>query len=253
MTTKFGFCKVSISPLRAENRDAAEMVSQLLFGEIVQIEEISLPWMKITTLTDHYVGFVDIKHIEQISEKEVKRWLDGLTYQKEVIRNIETPWGTQQIFKGSCISIDHSANFNIGPFSFSFNDKTQTITANNPFSAAAAYLNTPYLWGGKSPFGIDCSGLTQVVFRFFDRNLPRDASQQVENGTDITFEEIETGDLAFFSNKNGKIIHVGILNENKEIIHASGWVRKDTLSKEGIIHSETKNLTHSLTCVKRIL
>jgi cell wall-associated NlpC family hydrolase len=75
----------------------------------------------------------------------------------------------------------------------------------------------------------------------------------VENGTDITFEEIETGDLAFFSNKNGKIIHVGILNENKEIIHASGWVRKDMLTKEGIIHSETKNLTHSLTCVKRIL
>lgn len=253
MAEKFGFCKVSISPLRANNSDAAEMVSQLLFGEIVQVEDIQLPWMKITTLTDHYQGYVDVKHIELISEKEVKRWLDGLTYQKENVRSIATPWGNQSICKGSCLPIENIGSFNIGAFSFSFNDERLVNTLENPFSCAQDYLNTPYLWGGKSPYGIDCSGLTQVIFRFFDRNLPRDASQQVECGTDIEFEAIETGDLAFFSNKNGKIIHVGILNNEKEIIHASGWVRKDTLTKEGIIHSETKNLTHSLTCVKRIL
>ncbi|MBP6089869.1 MAG: C40 family peptidase [Crocinitomicaceae bacterium] len=253
MAEKFGFCKVSISPLRAENSDSSEMVSQLLFGEIVQVEDIHLPWMKITTFTDHYQGYVDVKHIELISEKEVKRWLDGLTYQKENVRSISTPWGNQIVFKGSCLPAEKNNPFNIGAYSFSFNDESLTNTLENPYSCAQDYLNTPYLWGGKSPFGIDCSGLTQVIFRFFDRNLPRDASQQVECGTDIEFEDIETGDLAFFSNKNGKIIHVGILNSQKEIIHASGWVRKDSLTKEGIIHSETKNLTHSLTCVKRIL
>ena len=108
------------------------------------------------------------------------------------------------------------------------------------------------MWGGKSPFGIDCSGLTQTVYRIFDYNLPRDASDQFEHGTEIQFDHIEAGDLAFFENKTGKITHVGILDGIGKIIHASGHVRTDSITKQGIIHSITGDLTHKLTKIKRL-
>ncbi len=249
MSKKYAFCKVSISPLRKENSDASEMISQLLFGEIIEILEINNNWTKIITCFDNYEAWTDTKHLISLSEKEVSRFLDGFTIETELIRDIETPWGKQIITRGAFVPIDTSLNFNIGLHNFTFLEEKQEISYSLE-SFAKSYLNSPYLWGGKSPFGIDCSGFTQQVFRYFNKKIPRDAYQQAEHGLEIDFDYKLIGDLAFFSNTSGKITHVGIILNDSLIIHASGQVKIDRLKKDGIYSGENK--THDLCLIKRL-
>ena len=251
MSLKYAYCKVSISPVRAENKDQSEIVTQLLFGEVFQIEEIDGSWCKILTFYDNYPGWIDIKHFKPLTEKEFNRWMDGVSYEKSIYRNLNTPWGKQRIVKGSFIPFTDDLPFKIGTDEFYLEEAFDKKSSDSIYELAVEYLNTPYLWGGKTPFGIDCSGLTQSVFRFFGINLPRDASQQVEHGLEIEFVEHQSGDVAFFHNKDGKITHVGILNGQYGIIHASGCVRIDIITEVGIVNSESKELTHQLNCIKR--
>ena len=119
---------------------------------------------------------------------------------------------------------------------------------------AYMYLNTPYLWGGRSPMGIDCSGFTQMVYKINGISLKRDASQQAQEGETLSFiEESEAGDLAFFDDKEGKITHVGLLLEKNHIIHAHGAVRIDQIDQTGIFNSETKTHSHKLRMIKKII
>jgi len=249
---KFAYCSVSVSPVRAEDRDASEIVTQLLFGEIVTIEEIKAPWSKVVTFADSYPGYVDVKHLRFLTDKEVKRWMDGSGIQSALLQKIDTPWGQQLTYRGSYISAGQDGNFHIGNDTFHISERIEEIYFHSPSDAARHYLNTPYLWGGKSPFGIDCSGLMQQIFRFFNINLPRDASQQAECGAVLDFQDRSENDLAFFINQQGKVIHVGIVCEDGGIIHASGCVRKDSLTPEGIVHSENQSITHKLSEIRRM-
>ena len=118
--------------------------------------------------------------------------------------------------------------------------------------AALSLLGSPYQWGGRTVAGIDCSGLSQLAARLTGKMLPRDASEQVHCGDLIAWELRETDDLAFFENNDGLITHVGILVTRDSIVHASGEVRIDLLTQEGIVHAEIGGLTHRLHSIKRL-
>lgn len=251
MEGQLAFCKVNISPVRSLNSDTAEIVTQLLFGEVFQILEFQKSWCKIVIYKDNYEGWIDVKHTAVLTPKETKRWLDTQALESNLLRQIQTPWGKQWISRGSFVGSSNQ-EFNIGNNQFSFIDQGENLVFHSISELAIEYLNTPYLWGGKSPFGIDCSGFTQIVYRFFAINLPRDAYQQAELGLTIEFDEKLPGDLAFFSNENGKIIHVGIVLENNQIIHASGQVRIDTITASGILIEAKKEITHTLFAIKRV-
>lgn len=246
--SKFAFCKVSISPIRADKRDSSEMISQLLFGEPIEILGFEYPWVKIQSFVDGYMGFVDHKQIIPISEKELKQWINEMVRESLPESIIETPWGNQRISSASYVS--EEIVFNIGKSKFKRTSKYGSINL-NIFEFSKVYLNSPYLWGGKSIYGIDCSGLTQSVFGVFGIKLPRDAYQQEEVGTFVSFEERQVGDLAFFGNQEGKIIHVGIIGHNNQIIHASGFVKIDEIQKDGIYSLNDNSKTHNLHSIKR--
>ncbi len=250
MSDNIAFCKVNIAPLRREAKDSSEMVSQLLFGELLEILAIKKPWARIKSLEDNYEGFVDVKQIENISEIEAEQWKSNRKILQEEIIKIREGSYEISITRGAFIGKE--PKFNIGYLPFELLTELKTNFENSPFQQAFKYLGVPYLWGGRSAFGIDCSALMQVCFAMTNIKLPRDAYQQAEIGNNLDYGNIQQNDLAYFHNDHGKIIHVGILDNDLSIIHASGMVRKDILTKEGIFNSETKILTHKLSFIKRL-
>lgn len=249
--SEFAYCKVSVAPIRADHADQSEIVTQLLFGEPVEVIGEHEQWRQIRTWFDQYEGWVDSKQLIRLREKELKRWLDGISVERSLTRKIGAGYGDMWITRGAFVPADGSLDFFIGNNSYTL-DNVAELSFRSVTEYARSYLNAPYLWGGKTPFGIDCSGLTQMVFRAFDINLPRDASQQVHSGADVDFPDRQAGDLAFFINAKGNIHHVGILLDAGSIIHASGYVRIDAFAEEGIFRQPENELSHRLHCIKRM-
>ena len=243
------FCFVSTAPIRKEASDASEMVSQLLFGEAIEVIEHGQPWIKIRTILDGYEGYVDIKQVLPLTDKEFRRWMDAFSYQKEEILQLKTPFGSIYSSKGSFIGEELS--FQVGDVTFK-HLTNPSVVKKTIWDDALEYLNAPYLWGGKSIWGIDCSGFVQAVFRIHGFNLPRDAYEQAEIGSDISFEDCQENDLAYFSNASGKIIHVGIIGKQHQIMHASGRIRIDELKEPGIWSEEYEKFSHTLAHIKRL-
>ena len=163
---------------------------------------------------------------------------------------------SQPILIGSTLPSFDKKIFKLGEKEIKFQGLTTKGLKNKNLliEYAMLYLNAPYLWGGRSPFGIDCSGLTQMTYRLQGTEIPRDAQQQAELGKTLSFiEESQPGDLAFFDNSEGKIIHVGLILENNYIIHASGKVRIDRLDQQGIYNNEIRSHTHKLRLIKSII
>jgi gamma-D-glutamyl-L-lysine dipeptidyl-peptidase len=245
------FCKVSIAPVRAEASDRSEIVTQLLFGELVEITQVADNWLKIQSFMDGYEGWIDSKQIQDLREKEFSRWMDGLVVEHSEFRLVDGPEGKQLLPKGFFRPSDSEETFSIGKSTYRFLNE-EDVFPSSLIDFALSYLNAPYLWGGKTPFGIDCSGFMQQIHRVFNYQLPRDASQQAEIGQEIDFEDREAGDLAFFISDSGTIHHVGLLLNKDEIIHAHGYVRIDDFSSRGITRKIDEVHSHKLHSIKRL-
>ena len=247
----YGICNLSLVPLRLEASDKSELVSQLLYGDHFKLLEKRKNWSKIRLSYDDYEGYVDNKQFLEISEKEYQH-LDSPNpkFSADLVEFVQDK-------KGQLLPILLGSSLNgLGMLGHKYegNSISEIFPKTKLIETASMYLNTPYLWGGKSPFGIDCSGFTQMVYKINGYELKRDASQQAAQGEVLSFiEESEPGDLAFFDNSEGEIIHVGIILKNNYIIHAHGCVRIDRLDQSGIYNTEQNRHTHRLRVIKKII
>jgi cell wall-associated NlpC family hydrolase len=256
----FGVCCLSVIPVRADVSGKSEMVSQLLFGETFSIRTQSKGWANILTDHDNYEGWIDEKQFIPLNSDEHSQILSSKKYYSADLVHVlnQKNTGTLNILPGSILYNLPSAEFALGNETFSFDGKVINAdiqpSSERMITNAFYFLNSPYLWGGRTPFGIDCSGFVQIVARLSGISLPRDTREQAEEGEMINLiSEAKPGDLAFFDNADGHIIHVGILLENAQIIHASGKVRIDTIDHQGIFNEESKKYSHQLRVIKRIM
>lgn len=257
---EYGVCRLSVVPVRAETSDKSEQVTQLLFGDHYEIVDAvdDRKWLKVKINFDSYEGWIDGKQHHPIS-KEYFEYLNQAEFKitTDFTSSILYNKSRQIILMGSMIPISSSELFKMEE-QFAFIGEAKNLGQKREFefvrNIAIKFLNCPYTWGGKSTFGIDCSGFTQMVFKICGYRLLRDSTQQALQGKPVnTHADGKPGDLAFFKNKDGKIHHVGILLEEGKVIHASGKVRVDPLTEEGILNTETKVQTHQFSHLRRVL
>jgi hypothetical protein len=244
-----GICNLSNIPLRLEADNRSEIVSQLLFGETYTVTDQTDEWIKIITHDDQYSGWISMKQHEPIQSNPQTNTVSCVF--PYVIAT--SGKGKVMIPAGSCLPDLSGNEFKINETSYTLNDQNIIYTIEDLGNIALQYKNVPYLWGGRSPFGIDCSGFVQTVYKQIGIQLKRDASQQAEQGERVSFlEESKCGDLAFFDNDEGKIVHVGLMLDKQTIIHASGRVRVDSIDNFGIMNMEENHYSHKLRIIKRI-
>jgi cell wall-associated NlpC family hydrolase len=252
---QYGISTLAIIPLRAEAGERSEMVSQLLFGETYQIMEWQEKWVKILTAFDNYEGWISRVQVSLINDEDyltLQETPPTLTTQPLTIANKQTDNSLLYLPAGSSLPFYENGSSWIGNEVFGVNDVGEAEKF--IIATAKTYLNTPYLWGGRTHFGIDCSGFAQTVFKQHSIRIRRDASQQAEQGTVVDFlHSAQAGDLAFFDNTEGRIVHVGIMLDNEHIIHASGRVKIERIDDQGIYSDELKKHTHNLRIIKRYL
>ena len=256
---QFGISEISVIPVRKEASERSEMVTQVLFGELFSIVEHQNNWSYIQLINDKYEGWISKEYITYIDNKNAK------------ILQSQKPF----IISDFMANIQNCANKQITQISFGaelhqFNPNQKTFTiGNNKYillsdmeinniksieKATNLFLNAPYLWGGKNPLGIDCSGFTQLIYKAFGHSIPRDAKDQVTLGTTVSFiSDTKAGDLAFFDNEMGNITHVGIILDRGQIIHSSLKVRIDKIDQQGIFNADLNKYTHNLRTIKRLL
>lgn len=256
----FAFCHLSVVPLRKSASHKSEQLSQLLFGETVEIlEKKGLQWSKVRCTWDNCIGWVMTKQLTPITTSESKLFETKYAYCLNLFQPLMNDSHAMPIAIGSRLPDFDGIRFNFNGSTYRYSGQAVFPENLKPIAAkvikiSKRYLNSPYQWGGRSPLGIDASGLTQMVFKLVGVNLSRTPEQQVHQGELIDFnEQALPGDLAFFENKAGNISHVGILLPDGKIIHAAEQVRIDKLDHYGIFNEDEHKYTHRLRVIKRNL
>ncbi len=259
MNQEFAVCNLSLVPLRAEASDKAEMSSQLVFGDHFEILDRTEKWLRIRTGYDEYEGWVDHKQCLPVTKETYLKLHDLNTVMgTRVSHEVETASReVLHLVAGSNLPDLDEEGFQFENTRYSYAGQVvkpdASRFAEDIETTALFYLNAPYLWGGRSVFGIDCSGFCQMVYRQFGIRLKRDAWQQAGQGRVVDFlGEVQPGDLAFFDNEEGRITHVGLMLSPEKIIHASGRVKIEAIDNQGIYSTELQRYTHKLRIIKRL-
>ncbi|MET0634591.1 MAG: C40 family peptidase [Chitinophagaceae bacterium] len=251
---EYAFVSVAAAAVRNKARHSGELTNQLLFGEPVKIiREKKKNWVKVRSLHDGHEGWVTSNHLLEADEYQVAAthpYKTGSLFTRVMLDN-----EPMIIPFGSTLPAYEAGNGKLGDTPYTVEDPGIVLSSENLLSSieeiSRAWLNVPYLWGGKTAMGIDCSGLVQVLYKIAGQLLPRDAWQQAQEGSMVgKYRDSQPADLAFFDDKD-EIVHVGILLGNDRIIHAAGTVRIDHVDKKGVISSLSGKRTHSLRVIKR--
>jgi cell wall-associated NlpC family hydrolase len=248
-------CENVFVPLRSGPSHKTEMLSQVLFGEKYSVIDKAGTWLKIETAFDDYMGWIDMDHIQHspVEDSSSGHVLNKalLCFKKDKTRivleagcEIFNPDFDRKIFFAGEDQFTTTEDFT----------NSYISTCESLGDTALKYINSPYIWGGRIPSAIDCSGLTQLVYKIHGIPIPRDSWKQAEAGYNIDFiDQAEPGDLVFFDNARGKISHVGMILSKGLVIHASGRVRIDSIDHQGIFKPEINGYSHRLRTIRRII
>lgn len=283
-----GCCTLPLVPMRLEPSERSEMVSQMLFGELFEVLQEKNSWSRIRNFSDDYVGWCSSQMLQLLPTnifQELEKTSPVFTsaplslcacvvesLAKESSQKLSSmflPAGSRLYFlnketghfsvyrSGGSPSLEHFSKeiweMDPKPLWAAARREGENV-AEAALRSALRFVNAPYLWGGKSILGMDCSGLVQLIFSIHGICLPRDARDQFLAGSAVVnLSEALPGDLAFFSNEAGNVVHVGILLNSGQIVHASGCVRMDSVDATGIFNRAIGSYTHSFFSVRRVV
>ncbi len=256
---RYAACQVSIAPMRAHPSDRSEMVSQLLFGETVEVVDVKDGWRQVVCAWDGFSGWVDVRQLYALTRSEYAEYGEHSSISLSLVEGLMAADHFIPLTIGAVLPCYDGLRCRLGEQAYQFSGPVVTPsraprTGEWIVRTARRYLHAPYLWGGRSPFGIDAAALVQLVYKMAGIRLPREVGQQVYEGVSVDFtEQSHLGDLAFFDDGKGNIGHVGIVLPNCHILHVSGHVRIDKLDHFGIFDVKQRRYTHQLRVVKRLL
>lgn len=254
----YGICGLSHVPVRSEPADKSELITELFFGECYTLLAVQGNWLQVQNAADQYEGWIDFKQHTPVSSAYFEEWkLQPHPRAIDMVQTVSNAKTRIPIMMGSLLPFFDGLNIRLGAEKFIYNGRASNpklpFKPNFLSKIALSFLKAPYVWGGRSVFGLDCSGFVQQVYGICGYQLPRDAWQQVSHGQEVHFAALaQPGDLAFFDNAEGRIIHVGLMLEPGQIIHAHGEVRIDPLDHQGIFNTTRKRYSHNLRIIKRI-
>jgi gamma-D-glutamyl-L-lysine dipeptidyl-peptidase len=252
----YAICTVAAAPVRKEDSHRSEMINQLLFGEPMLMLETKDEWIRIQSLYDNYEGWLTSHLVTPVEKKTVRTASPFVA--TALVNPVTLPDELLNVPMGASLTgLDEETRLlwdGQHRYHGTYRDVTEPLDIDLLWRSVQAWINAPYLWGGRTFMGVDCSGFVQVVYKVLGIALRRDAWQQAEQGEPVgSLHEARVGDIAFFYNREGRVIHVGILLGDGQIAHASGKVRIDRIDAEGITNVSTGMRSHQLHSIRRFI